>query len=389
MPDSLPVFAQACPAPRLEIASPTLAVAMPTAMVLVDYALAGLTTPTSDPSLVAGQLPADLVRASHPVRAVLAHGTVLRDVLLAQLPSEHKGHTSWPALRRWLAGLDDARVLGLVEFGAYACLAYDQPADAGDTAQHSPRDAAEVRGTRAALRRDVTAVLESWPVPRAARRSAELLDPASVRDTLLELLDAIWELWLEDAWREQLPALRAQTAAGPPPPGCGGAQWISVVTGLRPEAEYAEAADQARRVTLMPCPGLGRSLSLVRDEDDIWVLYSPAYEPGPDAGADDSAARPSRRRRSGISVGRLGSLAPAMRALGDRTRLAIVLQLLDDGPLTMAQLVDAVGVHQSTVSRQVAALRDAGLVEVDDQRYIAVNRVQVRQVCRTLLDALE
>ncbi|GAA2758935.1 hypothetical protein GCM10009872_42950 [Actinopolymorpha rutila] len=362
---------------------------MPTAMVLVDYALAGLATPTPEPLIVAEELPADLVRASHPVRAVLAHGTVLRDVLHAQLPPEHDGHTSWPALRRWLADLDDDRILGLVEFGAYACLTYDQPTGPDDPAWRSPRNVAGMRGTRVALRRDVMAVLESWPVPRAARRSSELLDPASVRDTLLELLDAIWDLWVERSWHEQLPALRAQTTVGPPPPGCGGAQWVSVVTGLRPEAQYAKAADQARRVTLVPCPGLGRSLSLLRDEDDIWVVYSPAYEPAPEAGPDASATSASQCRRPGISVGRLASLAPAMRALGDRTRLAIVLQLLDHGPLTMQQLVDALQVHQSTVSRQVAALREAGLVEVDDQRRIAVDRGPVRQVCQTLLDALE
>ncbi|MGW0228618.1 ArsR/SmtB family transcription factor [Actinopolymorpha singaporensis] len=363
---------------------------MPTGMVLVDYALAGMATPTPEPQLVAEELPADLVRASHPIRAVLAHGTVLRDVLLAQLPPEHEGHTSWPALREWLADLDDAHILGLVEFGAYACLTYDRPTAHDDPAHRQPRDVAGMLGSRAVLRRDVTAVLESWPVPRAGRRSAELLDPSSVRDTLLELLDAIWELWFERVWHDQLSALRAQASIGPPPPGCGGAQWVSVVTGLRPEAQYAEAADQARRLTLVPCPGLGRSLSLLRDEHDIWVLYSPAYEPAPEPRPGDSATEaPSQRRRTGISVGRLASLAPAMRALGDRTRLAIVLQLLDDGPLTMQQLVDVLQVHQSTVSRQVAALREAGLVEVDEQRRIVVDRDPVRQACHTLLDALE
>lgn len=387
MIEPLPVFVEARPAPRLEIAAPTLAVAMPTAMVLVDYALAGLATPTPEPRLVAEELPADLVRASHPVRAILAHGTVLRDVLLAQLPPEDAGHTSWPALRQWLADLDDARVLGLVEFGAYTCLTYDQAVEPDDPAHRSPRDVAGLRGSRAALRRDVTAVLESWPVPRAARRSSELLDPSFVRDTLLELLDAIWELWLEGVWHDQLPALRAQTSVGPPPPGCSGTQWVSLVTGLRPDAQYAEAAEQARRLTLMPCPGLGRSLSLLRDKDDIWLLYCPAYEPAPEAGRGEDA--PSQRHRPGISVGRLASLAPAMRALGDRTRLAIVLQLLDHGPLSMQQLVDAVKVHQSTVSRQVAALREAGLVDLDEQRRIVVDRAPVRLACQTLLDALE
>lgn len=265
---------------------------------------------------------------------------------MAILPSEgcdHPGHTDWPSLRDWLAGLGDDDVRELVGM---------------------------------ALGRHAVPVLEAWRVPDAKRRAGELLDSTGVRDTLLALLDAVWRGWLGNVWPEQLPALRAAAQAAPAPPvGAGGAQWVTLVTGLRPDAGYAEAADRATRVTVMPCPGLGRSLSLFTlDGDDAWVLYSPQVAPV---------------ERPGIAVQRLGELAPVLHALGDRTRLAIVLHLLEHDRLTMPQLTQAVGVHQSTVWRQVAALRAAGLVELDDQRRIVADRVALRRTCRTMLEALE
>ena len=57
-------------------------------------------------------------------------------------------------------------------------------------------------------------------------------------------------------------------------------------------------------------------------------------------------------------------LAPAaalFRSLGDPTRLAIVRRLAV-GPARVTDLVEAVGLAQSTVSKHLACLRDCGLV---------------------------
>lgn len=371
MAQPIPVVAEATSVPELRVARPSLVAAITTAMALVDYVLSGHTTPTPEPQPVAQALPADLVEASHPVRAALAHGTSLRAYLLAQLPPDHPGHRDWPALRSWLADLDDDGVRRMLAHGIASVLAYHQPPGTTPTAE-------QVGASLEALRRHAEPVLVGWAVPDPADRAGELLDFASVRDTLLALLDALWELWLARVWPERLPALRAAADAAPtPPPGYGGAQWISLVTGLRPDPGYAEAADRAGQVTLMPCPGLGRSLSLFGiDDDQVWVLYTPADQPDPG-------------ERVGIPVQRLASLAPTLHALGDRTRLAIVLHLLERGHLTMQRLTDTLEVHQSTISRQVATLRKAGVVELDEQRRIVVRREALRRTCHTLLEALE
>jgi ArsR family transcriptional regulator, cadmium/lead-responsive transcriptional repressor len=57
-------------------------------------------------------------------------------------------------------------------------------------------------------------------------------------------------------------------------------------------------------------------------------------------------------------------LAPAaalFRSLGDPTRLALVRRLAS-GPARVTDLVEAVGLAQSTVSKHLACLRECGLV---------------------------
>src|SRR5262245_34756926 len=103
MSDVVPVLAVATPAPEVRVVPPTLPVALTTAMVLVDYALAGKATPTPDAQAAAQAMPAALAEDSHGMRAVFAHGTYLRDFLVRELPSDHPGQTDYPALRGWLA----------------------------------------------------------------------------------------------------------------------------------------------------------------------------------------------------------------------------------------------------------------------------------------------
>ena len=369
---------------------------MPTAMLLVDYALAWKAMPTPELQALAEQLPANLVDESWPVRAAMAHGSVLRQVLLHHLPADHPGHTDWPALRRWMAAWSDNFVLGLIDWGVDSVMRYGQPAQGPEPTAAEMTPLSE---PSTAMRRDAAEVLRAWSVPHAEQRAGELLDPRALRSTLLDLLDAIWDGWLDRAWHDTLAPMRATVAATPaPPPGCGAAQWISLVTGLRPDEQYAAAAEAASELVVMPSPGLGRSLSLFADQT-TWVLFTPhraALSPSSGPPSETTTGSPSDTttgtdavERTGISVGRLAALAPAMHALGDRTRLAIALHLLDHGPVSMQQLADTLNVHQSTVSRQVTALRRAGMVEVRDDRRIAVRRETIRQTCQTLLTALD
>jgi DNA-binding transcriptional ArsR family regulator len=69
---------------------------------------------------------------------------------------------------------------------------------------------------------------------------------------------------------------------------------------------------------------------------------------------------------SNVEVGRL-ELTPAaalFRSLGDQSRLAIVRRL-SEGPARVTDLVTALGLAQSTVSKHLACLRDCSLVDCE------------------------
>ena len=56
------------------------------------------------------------------------------------------------------------------------------------------------------------------------------------------------------------------------------------------------------------------------------------------------------------------SVAPILAALGDESRLRIVLRLCDGGPLSIAKLSEGSGISRQAVTKHLHALHAAGLV---------------------------
>ncbi|MEX2031682.1 MAG: metalloregulator ArsR/SmtB family transcription factor [Dehalococcoidia bacterium] len=73
------------------------------------------------------------------------------------------------------------------------------------------------------------------------------------------------------------------------------------------------------------------------------------------------------------------------RVFGDPTRLAI-LELLEEAPRTVSELVDALGAPQSRVSNHLACLRWCGFVETERAGRQVTYRLADRRV-REVLDA--
>jgi DNA-binding transcriptional ArsR family regulator len=56
------------------------------------------------------------------------------------------------------------------------------------------------------------------------------------------------------------------------------------------------------------------------------------------------------------------SVAPVLAALGDESRLRIVLRLCDGGPLSIAKLSEGSGISRQAVTKHLHAMHAAGLV---------------------------
>jgi len=82
-------------------------------------------------------------------------------------------------------------------------------------------------------------------------------------------------------------------------------------------------------------------------------------------------------------------LSRLFKALGDETRVRIVA-LLSHGELCVCHLEEALGLQQSTASRQLAVLRAAGVVETRREKSWVYYRLapQSDEFCRRQLAAL-
>lgn len=81
-----------------------------------------------------------------------------------------------------------------------------------------------------------------------------------------------------------------------------------------------------------------------------------ALTPRPRVG--DRSASP-RKRAAGAP---LAGAAPVFAALGDKTRLHLVVRLCGGGPLSIARLTEGSKVSRQAVTKHLCALEEAGLV---------------------------
>ncbi len=86
----------------------------------------------------------------------------------------------------------------------------------------------------------------------------------------------------------------------------------------------------------------------------------------------------------------LEQIAARFRALSEPTRLGI-LQELKSGERTVGDLVEAVGLSQANVSKQLSVLRDAGFLRREQRGTSAVYSIidpLVMELCKLMCDGM-
>ncbi|HEY7565529.1 MAG TPA: ArsR family transcriptional regulator [Acidimicrobiia bacterium] len=119
-----------------------------------------------------------------------------------------------------------------------------------------------------------------------------------------------------------------------------------------------------RRLVLVPSVSL-RPWTLITDRDDTIIVCYPVSE---EAIVNDSDAPPSW-------------LLAVYRALGDEKRLRL-LRRLGEGPSTLAELTEYLGLAKSTVFHHLGVLRAAGLVRVifDNDGHVSTYGLRLDQL---------
>ena len=147
------------------------------------------------------------------------------------------------------------------------------------------------------------------------------------------------------------------------------------VTGLQPLQQALDHLRQARDICFLPCLHMGRYLSVSESGGCTYVLYDPAHDRSVPTQASQQAE----------------TLGPSVEALGDTTRLSIMLLLAEQGELFAEQIAEALTLHPSSVSRSLAQLERGGLVRTrrdGNLKYYTVDRMRVRVMCQALMQRL-
>jgi DNA-binding transcriptional ArsR family regulator len=69
-----------------------------------------------------------------------------------------------------------------------------------------------------------------------------------------------------------------------------------------------------------------------------------------------------RKSREVFAVGAIVKVLPALSALGDESRLQLVIKLCRNGPQSIARLTEGAGISRQGVTKHLHALHEAGLV---------------------------
>jgi DNA-binding transcriptional ArsR family regulator len=291
-----------------------------------------------------------------------------QDSLIWRLTPEHPAHTTWQAFRSYL----DATPA--VEYQRVLLL--NLADEAKESSPFPEPDSSALRRMLAKMRRSEH---EKW-----GQAFVDLLDdeplirlvqtPQQIKARLIGLLTRFWDDYYHQDFENHRQAMARsvdyhQRQTYPR----SFSELFRQVTGraLSPSArDYVqEHLEKIERVVFSPCAHLGLYFQITLSYPTLVVAFN--YRTTPTQDADGTAAI---------------ELFPPLKALADETRLHI-LSLLQEREMYAQEIVEAVGLSQSTVSRHLQLLERTEVVTTRQARgmkFYSINRARGRSI----LDAL-
>lgn len=140
--------------------------------------------------------------------------------------------------------------------------------------------------------------------------------------------------------------------------------------------------DEASTLTFIPCLHLSRLLSIFAIGDTCYILF--------DAGLQQSANEQDISETSKAGPGE-ADMASLLEVIGDQTRLHILMLLKERPGLHTIQISEALGIHQSTVSRHCQQLEKNGVIDMKKEnayKLYSLNRERIRNIAAWFMDKL-
>jgi DNA-binding transcriptional ArsR family regulator len=292
-----------------------------------------------------------------------------QDSLIWRLPPNHPAHVDWAAFRAYLEATE-AR-----EFRRVFLLNLAQ--EAGEPRPPADPSDLDVSQMMATVRQQE---YEKW-----GRTFVDLADdeplvalalvPQGLKDRLIGLLARFWERYYAQDFEAHRAAMARSVALHQRQTYPRSfSDLFRQVTGRGLPAMtrdfVQEHLDQIERVIFSPCAHLGLYFQITLSHPTLVVAFN--YRTTPTLETDGKAAV---------------ELFPPLKAMADETRLHI-LSLLQEREMYAQEIVEAIGLSQSTVSRHLQLLERTEVVSTRQARgmkFYSVNRARGRAI----LDALE
>jgi DNA-binding transcriptional ArsR family regulator len=278
---------------------------------------------------------------------------------LMDLPRDAPGHRDFDAFVGWLSGLttEDCRRL-ISDFVS------ELEAHCGDVAE------VDVEDMSALVRACFGEQLEELQVERLLQL---LHDPAEFKVQLISVVTRFWEQFYRQDFERNLSIMdRSVVYHADQVYGAELSSVFTSVTGRRfPKGD--KSYDMAERVIFVPSCHIGPYAMF--SPCDYRGLVLMIHYNGRPTGTIESEETPSTRE-----------LFPPLKALADETRLQIVA-LLSGRELYAQQIVDALDISQSAVSRHLKLMVTGGILDVrkeESMKYYAINEHVLASIAEQL-----
>ncbi|WP_165422866.1 ArsR/SmtB family transcription factor [Ktedonosporobacter rubrisoli] len=384
-----------------------------TAMLLLDYTIHGSAAPKGWPATMLARLSKQALADLEGMRAILAHGAILRGFLLQQISSAMSAQQEWDALLNWLTNLTEASMRQLITYGIRSNLEYYRSYPHLPRVPEVARLLEELEAAETVLedeeyrKRAIHTILDDWGIQEHGPPLALIEHPDRLRAAITGFLGELWEQGFAEAWEQRKASLTATMEATQ--------DWLTReavaylpdevvfrVTGLQLKEEWIPVLQRASTVVFVPCLFLDKYLSLAVEGDTLNIFYEPKVTPVLLAdysarqevyarGAQQSASRLAESQQAYASASPVLDLAEfgqAIRTLGDPTSLSILTALAEEGEMFAQQVAEKLEVHQSTISRHFSQLERTGLVSVRPEgsmKFYSANRERIKEICQLLL----
>lgn len=363
------LFTAAFPETKLD-AEHSLGVNLVTNIQLADYFINSSTYPSEWIKQFSGKLDQLVKDDLRLLRTVFAHGVILREFYMKERDDVNQ---SWDQFIKWWKELSDEKIQELIIYGIRETMDYYytylpcMPL-VERTMKHVSLD--EEKLTDPVNRREaLRAALQSWSVEEIEETIPFYEDTGLIKRKIVRLLEGFWQFGFKAHWDKvntllsdwQIENKELLSKSYPT-----NVEAIFEVTGLYPDTNELDKVNRAKELRFMPVTNLGRLIVLYHANERLYVMFEPGF-----------------RKESGTEEEQVSEVYSLFEGLGDKTRLQMIELIAESKEMFAQQIVNQLGMKQSTVSRHLNQLHQSGIVNIRQDgitKYFSINKNGFRKV---------